>query len=333
MSVGFGFSVGDFYVAIKLVATVIDALGASSKSSSELQELLRQLESLKTALQEVQELQVDDSLHAEVLALKQSAAQCQLTISEFLKKTESYRSSLGLPNKSSSLHCKWKKIQWALCKRKDVVQFKTDLMLHTESIHLLLSAVQTKNTNLKHQSQKELSRSLASHIQDGFANCMRKLSVIGRTVFCISSQAQQCLEVSRRLVTINVQVFQTVLNIQNLLLNIPGQVDRQRPVYLNDAMGRYAPFHLEFIRSAEALISVLSVNFKDAANKIRKGDFTFHDAHTKKDIDLEGPWDGCFMPGQHVEMSMVFDRTQSCSTSCPRCRFSCQSIDGEDSQW
>ena len=46
MSVGFGFSVGDFLQAIQLVGTVIDSLSASSKSSAELRELLHQLYSL-----------------------------------------------------------------------------------------------------------------------------------------------------------------------------------------------------------------------------------------------------------------------------------------------
>ena len=33
------------------------------------------------------------------------------------------------------------KIKWALCKKEDVVRFKTDLMAHTESIELLLTTV------------------------------------------------------------------------------------------------------------------------------------------------------------------------------------------------
>ena len=50
----------------------------------------------------------------------------------------------------------------------------------------------------------------------------------------------------------NVQVFQVVLDIQKIITRIPGQVDRQQPVYLIDALGKSSPFHLEFVRSAEA---------------------------------------------------------------------------------
>ena len=337
MSVGFGFSVGDFIAATKLVGTVIDALGASSKSSSELQELLRQLDSLETALQEVKHLEINDSLHAEVLALKQSAAQCQLTITDFLRKTESYQPHLLCTNgASSTLQGKWRKIKWALCKKKDVVQFKTDLLAHTESIQLLLATIQMKSIELCQNSQQSLQRSVASQIQDGFSSCMRKLSTVSGTLSMISAQAQECLQDTRRIISMNIRVFQAVLDVQNLLKTIPGQIERQQPVFLNDALGRYAPFHLEFIKSSEALVSVLSINFKSfasASKKIQNCEFTIHDSHTKRDVDLNRPWDECFMPGQQVEMSMIFDRIEVSSTSCVKCRHKCAINAGEDITW
>ncbi|KAL8675852.1 MAG: hypothetical protein Q9186_007550 [Xanthomendoza sp. 1 TL-2023] len=313
--VGFGFSVGDFIGAIRLVGTVIDALSASSKSSAELQELLRQLRSLETALQEIENFEVDETLHAEVLALKQSAAQCQIPITSFLRKMEPYHSHLlGTNGAGSPLQSKWRKIKWAMCEKKDVVQFKIDLLAHTESIQLLLTMVQMKHLDLGQRSQQSIQRSVASVVQASFSNCMRKLSVMSSTLSSISAYAQECLENSRQIISVNIRVFQGVLDLQNLLKSIPGQVERQQPVYLNDAMGRYAPFHLEFIRSKEALISVLSVNFKwvgSASERIRNGEFTIHDSRTQKDVNLNRPWEECFMPGQRVEMSMIFERPDS----------------------
>lgn len=119
MSVGFGFSVGDFIAAINLVGTVIDALSASSKSSSELQELLRQLHSLEAALNRVRRLEFSDQQHAQLPALRQSAAQCQLTISTFLAKIVSYQPHLlGTNGGRTSLKGSWKKIQGLCAKGK-----------------------------------------------------------------------------------------------------------------------------------------------------------------------------------------------------------------------
>ncbi|KAL8964123.1 MAG: hypothetical protein Q9183_004682 [Haloplaca sp. 2 TL-2023] len=177
MSVGFGFYGGDFIAAINLVGTVIDALSESSKSSSELRELLGQLYSLETALREVKLLEIDESLHAEHAALRQSAAQCQRTITDFLNRISGYQRHLLRNN--GTVEERWKK---------------------------------------------------------GI----------------------------RRIMAINAQVVHIVLNLQNLLPSIPGQVERQQPVYLNDALRRYSPFHLEFINSPEALLGVLSDNLKKA---------------------------------------------------------------------
>ncbi|KAL8710577.1 MAG: hypothetical protein Q9220_004801 [cf. Caloplaca sp. 1 TL-2023] len=322
MSVGFGFSVGDFIDAIQLVGTVIDALSASSKSSAELRELLRQLHTLETALREVENLAIDESLYAESLALKQSAAQCQLTISNFLTNTRSYQPYLTCDS-GVTVRSKWKKVKWALCKKKDIVQFKSDLNAHTESIHLLLATLQMKCMDIGQWTQQSQQRLIASRIQDGFSKSMQKLSFMCSTLTRISAQAQELLESTRHIISMNCRVFQVVLDVQKLLTTIPGQIERQQPVYLNDALGRYAPFHLEFIRSSKAFTSVLSINFENlgsASQKILRNDFAIQDAHTKRDIDLERPWEECFGPGQHVEMSLVFDRSEHHLAACPNGR-------------
>jgi hypothetical protein len=53
----------------------------------------------------------------------------------------------------------------------------------------------------------------------------------------------------------NIRVFQIVLEMQQTISRIPGQVDGQQPVYLIDALGKNSPFHLEFVRSAEVKYS------------------------------------------------------------------------------
>jgi hypothetical protein len=70
MSVGFGFSAGDFIAAIELVATVIDALHDSGNSISEYCELVRRLYTLETPLLRVKQPDLDESQHVEVITLR-----------------------------------------------------------------------------------------------------------------------------------------------------------------------------------------------------------------------------------------------------------------------
>ncbi|QKX62296.1 uncharacterized protein TRUGW13939_09455 [Talaromyces rugulosus] len=106
---------------------------------------------------------------------------------------------------------------------------------------------------------------------------------------------------------------------------IPSQVQRQQPIYLIDPFNMETPFHLEFVRSSEALLAVLKVNLKKSGCGpaiIDRGQFVIEELGTQSSIDLAGPWETCFYPGQRVAMSMIFKQqhqTKSSNSSCPRC--------------
>jgi hypothetical protein len=142
MSVGFGFSVGDFLHAVDLVATVIDALRDTGHTSTDFRELIKVLLSLETALIQVKRLELDESQQAEHLALKQAAAQCQNTIDGFYKQLQKYQPHLASALPLSNVRTGWMKVRWALCKRQDLTRFRHDLAAHTSSILILLSSLQ-----------------------------------------------------------------------------------------------------------------------------------------------------------------------------------------------
>jgi hypothetical protein len=83
MSVGFGFSVGDFIAAVELIGTVIDALQSSSSAAKDYRELVAQLLSLENSLQQVRRLDLHEYQYDQVFALQQAAGQCRRTIDDF----------------------------------------------------------------------------------------------------------------------------------------------------------------------------------------------------------------------------------------------------------
>ena len=149
MSVGFGFSAGDFIAALKLVSTVHDALRKAGESSTQYRELLRELFSLETALLHVKRLEVDDSQYAEYIALQQAACQCQQTIDDFWKGAQKYQPYLAQYGSDQRSKHAWMKVKWALCKRKDVDNFQAALAGHTRAIELLLVVVQLYATRIR----------------------------------------------------------------------------------------------------------------------------------------------------------------------------------------
>ncbi|KAJ5784977.1 uncharacterized protein N7503_010189 [Penicillium pulvis] len=53
---------------------------------------------------------------------------------------------------------------------------------------------------------------------------------------------------------------------------------------------------------------------------IDRGEFAIEESGTQNSIDLTGPWEDCFYPGQRVVMSMIFKQQQRHpGTTCPRC--------------
>lgn len=140
-------------------------------------------------------------------------------------------------------------------------------------------------------------------------------------------QGRQVLEMTAKVIEWNVSVFNIVLDIQHFITKIPGQIERQQPVYLVDAIGHHTPFYLEFVKSAEALTFVLQDNFREVSSgacKIQNGEFAIQDSGTGKDFDLASNWEICFSPGQRVDMSMVFTTGKvSSPRNCPKCGNHC----------
>ncbi len=83
----------------------------------------------------------------------------------------------------------------------------------------------------------------------------------------------------------------------------------------------------------QALIAVLKSNLKKTKigpEKIDGGEFVIEETSTKRDIDLKKDWDVRFLPGQRVEMSMVFQGPGHPNNTCPSCRTSCSGSGDED---
>ncbi|KAH0548194.1 hypothetical protein GP486_008089, partial [Trichoglossum hirsutum] len=323
MSVSFGFSVGDFLAALRLVGTVIDALRESSYASSSFRSLINELYALESALLRVKRLDPGTGHNVEKVALWQAASQCQRTVDEFYKKIQKYQPHLQQGGTDSRIKDAWAKIKWAICKKDDLETFQAEIRGHTSSIEILLLTMQMDVTTTHARKQDSQHKSLASRIQNFSCQSMSMLSAITDSVAQSVQQGKALLESSAQVVQTNLRVFQIVHDIQLFILRIPGQVQRQQPVYLIDPFNKESPFHLEFIRSAEALLAVLKANLKESGcgpAMIDRGEFAIEELGTQSSIDLKEPWDNCFYPGQRVAMSMIFKQQPvTLESSCPRC--------------
>lgn len=118
---------------------------------------------------------------------------------------------------------------------------------------------------------------------------MNGLSTVTDRIAEGTEQCKALLETSTWVYKTNVNLCQMLRDIQRFTTSIPGQIQRQQPVYLIDAFNKESPFHLEFIRSSDALLAVHKANFQTSGcdtKMIDQGQFVIEEVGTETAVDL-----------------------------------------------
>ncbi|EAT78354.1 hypothetical protein SNOG_14117 [Parastagonospora nodorum SN15] len=130
----------------------------------------------------------------------------------------------------------------------------------------------------------------------------------------------------RRIIAMNIATYHAVISIQAAL---PSRLERsliEEPFVLEDAIGRIAPVHLQFVTSWDAFNAVLEIRFRDmqGSKKVKQKQYGLQDRATKRDIHQSQSWERAFLPGQRIEMSFLFDTQESENSqgivTCPGCQ-------------
>ena len=139
----------------------------------------------------------------------------------------------------------------------------------------------------------------------------------------------------RKIFRLNVQTYNSVMRIESTIMGHLEKTLIQEPFILEDAIGRLAPVHMQFVSSWEAFDAVLALRFQNfpGEQKIKRKEFVLQDHATNREIDRSFPWEASFVPGQRVDMSMLFVNQEAATTSCPKCRTPSSSSPDTESQW
>lgn len=327
MAVGFGFSISDLCMGLKLIKDSVEAFDTRKGSAKQFGDLISEIDTLQVCLRSVQALLADEGLpHQQHVALEHATHACQQCIAEFLDSISKYQPHLRTGAKG--FLPKFRKIQWALCRKEDVRMFRDHLGRHASSINMLLTTFQAKAA-LGQRDPAVGTVSVAS-AEANLAAMMQAMSFEQRQCFLVVMNQ-------------NKELLQTVQDMRKMLeyqTSVPPQVLLQQPVILLDPFGRLAPFHLDFIDSSECFIAVLRARFSHAGispsalSKLDEQEFVIQDSRGKRPIDLNRPWKRVFRPGQHVDMRMTFHRFACPPSTCPSCHeFNEKNDDDDEVEW
>jgi hypothetical protein len=176
----------------------------------------------------------------------------------------------------------------------------------------------------EHRKATDDAKSLARQNHNLLSTQADLILMISQNIASCSTrqQAEDLQLVMLKVLDTNMKIYKMVLDMQTLQFQLPLQVDRQQPVYFEDAHGRIALFHTEFISSFDAFQAVMEVRFHHVPGlkKVQNIEYTIQDLSSKRKFDLTASWDSIFLPGRKMTMSIVFRRPHMSMSSCPGCQ-------------
>ncbi|KAH6845904.1 hypothetical protein BKA58DRAFT_137473 [Alternaria rosae] len=351
MPVTFG-AVGDIISVVLLVKDLVAALDEARGSKAEYQAAVRELWTLDRTLLEIDLLtrQHGDGATPELRSLcetaKQAVARCNDRVSAYKKRIQGYQRTfeVGKVNRVREIG---RAIGWRTGEKEALEQFRAEIAGTTSSLQMLLI---TANVTLLGVSRKEMNDKLDEakrrsdtvtlsndasliEIKDGIENANRNIeaanSVLGNLSEALKLDwlrqlGSELKGMIRGAMTINFATYRAVMRLQT---SLPSSLERsmfEEPIILDDPMGRIAPVHLQFITSWDAFHSVLELRFQDMPGQIKIGQrqYALQASGTGREIELSRPWHAAFIPGQRIDMSIIFsqdDASEISSTTCPGC--------------
>ncbi|KAK0703007.1 hypothetical protein B0T26DRAFT_657301 [Lasiosphaeria miniovina] len=352
MAVSFG-SVGDIIAVCLLVKDLADAFDKTRGSGAEYQGLTRELGSLERCLLQVDLLcrspvQTQD-IAAICDAARSTVKDCESSLQDLYRRIEKYDRYLNNKGSGAAFFANAAmKIRWQVSEKDAIKKFRSAIAIHTDALSMLLATANVEELASETKSSaNEISGVLVrihGRLDETTTQLTEQKTIVGRITDGIGRIRKICSDMQAslaNLLQLGTQTHQAVVAIQTQL---PSRLERvliDDPFILEDAIGRRAPVHLQFINSWEALHAVLEIRFRNiqGADKIGRHEYSLQDHRTGREISRSRAWEGAFLPGQRVDMSLIFENKRSTApaadgaNTCPGCRHSSFSSADADVEW
>ncbi|KAL5348141.1 hypothetical protein ACLOAV_006621 [Pseudogymnoascus australis] len=360
MPITFG-SVGDIISVSVVIKDLVQALRESRGSAAEYQEIIRELSILDRVFLEVEQLSGIKGQGTELNVLYTTTDhiinECRKCLRNFLEKCQKYDASLGEGKKENLVRGVSRKIQWRLVERHELDRFRSEINTHSSCLNILLATanaiisdasyrrLEGRQAAAEERTQADLlaQKTMLEHIQDRLQENTQLVASISSNAASIASLLKLgwlrrmgfvVKEYLADIMTVNMSIYQTVIRIQAAI-----PYNSQGPItdifMLEDAIGRTTPVTLQFINSWDAFDNVLETRFRNLPGhlKILHKEFVLQERATMREISRIEPWEGAILPGQKIDMSMVFTDTRSeTRMPCPGCSHTCDNYSDAGTQ-
>jgi hypothetical protein len=249
----------------------------------------------------------------------------------------------------------------ALSNISDTVTETSALVFQTSVLACQTNALVTKTNFISSQvvdeladhfqAQHEALAKVSDTVNETNALASQTNTLSGQIINGLTQIGALCIQVKAtvsKMLFINMATYRMVLALTTSLSGYPERSLFTEPFVLEDAIGRICPVHLQCISSWEALNAVLEARFRglQGHEKVQRGHWTLQDRATGREISRRRKWEGAFLPGQRVDMSMLFQRETSVEVfdlstqaptgnqaACPRCQAHVSDSSDAETRW
>ncbi|KXX78308.1 hypothetical protein MMYC01_206239 [Madurella mycetomatis] len=362
MAISFG-SVGDIIAVCLLAKDVVEAFDDSRGSAVEYRDIVRELGSLERCLLQVDLLCRSQGQNDEILSIcdvaRATVQDCRAALQELstrVKKYDRYMVGSNRPIPDALM-----KIRFHISEKEWIEKSRAKISSHRENLSMLLATANLKLQDINgnkmdgmkiaarssHRDMAELLGNINQQLGNNTSELSDQKTAISKIAESICWIRQMCAYTKTALGTLMSLSFQMHNGVMALQTRLPSSLERtlvDDPFILEDALGRKAPVHLQFIDSWDSLHAVLKIRFRSlqGADKVARKEYVLQDCRTGRDITPSRPWAGTFLPGQRVNMSMVFKHveqqsqsstTDDFSSTCPGCKACNPHPTGVDVEW
>ena len=190
-----------------------------------------------------------------------------------------------------------------------------------------------KSNEASHAVQEGVLNQILSRVNEtvSLSKCanatMRKASslVRGAPIRSFQRLCSTLITMVSRLQKTSLETYQVTLSIRSQLPGLTAQCRlNETPSILVDCLGRRTPLPLQFINSWAAFEAVLEVRFQSqhGHQKVLDRQYVLQDSKRALDLERDRPWDGQVLPGQEINMEMIFGPNEYSANNrdkCPGC--------------
>ncbi|KAL9109190.1 MAG: hypothetical protein Q9227_006115 [Pyrenula ochraceoflavens] len=368
-------SIGDIIAICVLAKDLAHTLSTAKGSAASYRAICVELDQLHSALREVVALFTQAEHTPEINALfettKQAAFACRASVERFQDQIKRYESSFKEGGSASKIGDITKKLQWRIVKEPELMKFRAELCAHSSSINMLIATVTVlvpDEPYIEHDfmlyrrficnsSERNESRhvelidrcsdsghtfgvlnQLRSDMEQHIGSCRANTSAYETITSKVRWLQRVSLDIQhhvRRILSTTTATYRVMLDVQASIQSNLGRSLVQEPCILEDAIGRVAPVHTQFVNSWEAFEAVLELQFKnfDDSGIIQDRQYILLEHTNKQEIIRSRPFEDVFLPGKKILMSVVLENEAIQEPSCPRCEAALRSREESEVQW